>query len=334
VQLEQFDPVTDTRRLRACYQIMEAARPVDHPRLPPPSFPRFASWWAHGGVRQQSWLASDDTGGPVGCCLLILPDQENTTMAGCGLVIRPARRRAGFGTALLAHCVAQARHAGRSRLASTPATRTKIRDGSPGAAFAAVAGASSGLAEVIRTQEITPALAARLNGLRAGIWPRSAGYDLLSWSGATPADHAGQVARVHAAMSDAPQEAGVQPPAWDAARVRQAEDTVLAHGQCLYSVAARLASTGELVALTQVSTDPDVPGWALQDMTAVVPGHRGRRLGLRIKIAMLDLLAEHEPGLRRILTGNAQRNDHMSSINTSLGYQISDIYWSWELDLR
>jgi hypothetical protein len=99
-------------------------------------------------------------------------------------------------------------------------------------------------------------------------------------------------------------------------------------------VAARFAATGEFVALTQVSTDPDTPGWALQDMTAVVPGHRGRRLGLRVKIAMLDLLAEHEPGLRRILTGNAGSNDHMNSINTSLGYQISDIYWSWELDLR
>jgi len=334
VQIEPFDPAADPEQLRACHQIMAAARPVDHPHLPPQSLPRFATWWGHGGVPVRSWLARDEAGEPAGCCLLTLPDRENRTMAGCALVIHPDRRRASLGTELLAHCAAQARLAGRSRLASTGSTRTKVREGSPGAVFAAAAGAGSGLAEVIRTQELTPELVAEVDSLRAEAAGQSAGYELLSWAGASPAGLVAEVARVHGAMADAPRESGTEPAAWDAARVREAEQAELAHGQHLYAVAARHHGTGELAALTQVSADPDTPGWGLQDLTAVLPRHRGHRLGLLVKIGMLRLLAEREPGLRRILTGSAQSNDHMNSINTRLGYQISDIYWSWELGLR
>jgi len=334
MQIEPFDPAADPGQLRACHQIMAAARPVDHPHLPPQSLARFAAWWGHGGVPVRSWLARDETGEPAGCCLLTLPERENAAMAGCALVIRPDRRRAGLGTELLAHCAARARLAGRARLASTGSTRTKVREGSPGAAFAAAAGATSGLAEVIRTQELTPELTARLDELRAEAAGHAAGYELLSWAGGSPAGLVAGVARVHGAMADAPRESGTEPAAWDAARVREAERAELAHGQRLYAVAARHRATGELAALTQVSADPDTPGWGLQDLTAVLPGHRGHRLGLLVKIGMLDLLAEREPGLRRILTGSAQSNDHMHAINTRLGYQISDIYWSWELGLR
>jgi hypothetical protein len=48
---------------------------------------------------------------------------------------------------------------------------------------------------------------------------------------------------------------------------------------------------------------------------------------------MLDLLTRHEPGIRYILTGNAESNTHMAAINERLGYQVTDTYRSWELDL-
>jgi hypothetical protein len=94
--------------------------------------------------------------------------------------------RAGYGTALLAHCADRARGAGRSRLASTNATRTKVWDGSPCAVFAAVAGANRGLAEVIMTQDINADLLARIASLRAGAQQVSSGYELLSWLSASP----------------------------------------------------------------------------------------------------------------------------------------------------
>ena len=43
--------------------------------------------------------------------------------------------------------------------------------------------------------------------------------------------------------------------------------------------------------------DPEDPGWGYQLMTAVIRAYRGHRLGLLLKIAMMDLLATTEPGL-------------------------------------
>jgi GNAT superfamily N-acetyltransferase len=335
VQIEQFDPLADTQRLRQCHQMLEAGRPADHPSLSPQSFEDFTRWWAHGydGSPRQTWLASNGSGEPVGCYLLALPAQENTTMARCALVVAPARRRAGAGRALLAHCAAQARRAGRRRLASESTTRAKVREGSPGAAFAADMGASTGIAEVIRALDVDAGLLAGLASLRADAERHSCGYALLSWLGASPDEHIDQVARVNDAMSDAPRDAGVQPQAWDADRIRSLEQTAIAHGLCFYSVAARHLATGDFAALTQITADPGTPGWGIQQITAVTPEHRGHRLGLLVKIAMLELLTGCGPDVRRILTGNAGSNEHMIAINAQLGYQVSAVYRSWELDL-
>ena len=46
---------------------------------------------------------------------------------------------------------------------------------------------------------------------------------------------------------------------------------------------------------------------------------------------MLELLSDHEPRLERIVTGNADVNEHMIAINTELGYQVLDHWLSWEL---
>jgi RimJ/RimL family protein N-acetyltransferase len=66
---------------------------------------------------------------------------------------------------------------------------------------------------------------------------------------------------------------------------------------------------------------------------AVRPEYRGHRLGLLTKIAMLDLLAKLEPGVRRIQTGNAGSNAHMVAINEQLGFTIAGVSRDWELDL-
>lgn len=48
--------------------------------------------------------------------------------------------------------------------------------------------------------------------------------------------------------------------------------------------------------------------------------HRGHRLGLLIKTAMLQWLATAEPQVQRIETGNAAGNKHMIAINERLGF--------------
>ena len=96
-------------------------------------------------------------------------------------------------------------------------------------------------------------------------------------------------------------------------------------------MAARSERTGELAGMTQVGVDPFTPRWAFQEMTAVARPHRGHRLGLLVKVAMLELLADCEPLVKRIYTSNADTNEHMVAINVELGFQVIDHWRSWEL---
>ena len=174
---------------------------------------------------------------------------------------------------------------------------------------------------------------ARLARLRAAAEPFAAGYSLLHWLGATPAGHLDQVAAVRGAMADAPRNEGMEPSAWTADRVRESEQIMVEHRLIIYSVAARYDATGDLAALTQVCSEPDTPDWAFQLITVVRPKHRGHRLGLLVKIAMLDLLAARQPAVRHIQTGNAGGNAHMIAINEQLGFTIAGTSRDWELDL-
>ena len=327
MHIERFDATTDKERLRACFEIVESGRPYDDPALPGRSLGGFSTWWAHGFASnpRQTWLATSDAGEAVGCYLLILPERENLTMAMCVLAVAPGSRRSGLGTQLLAHCAGQARLAGRSRLAG------EVTDGSAGASFAATVGAASGMAEVFRVLKVDPGLPARLGELAAEAARHATGYTLVPWLGPSPEEYIKDAVRLSGAMADAPTDN--EPEFWDADMIRDAEQAGVAAGFRLYSVAARHDQSGQLVALTQVRTDPGTPGWGFQQMTAVLPEHRGRRLGLLVKLAMLDLLVGSEPDVTGILTSNAGPNKHMIAINAQLGFEVRSVRRSWELDL-
>jgi RimJ/RimL family protein N-acetyltransferase len=154
---------------------------------------------------------------------------------------------------------------------------------------------------------------------------------VLSWEGPAPERYIGQVAALNQHGEDAPLEDGHERKRWDAARVLAAQQRTADQGLRHYSVAARHHRTGELVALTDLEVDPQMPEWGYQGLTVVARPHRGHRLGLLVKVAMLELLAGREPQLERIITGNADVNEHMIAINTELGYQVLDHWLSWEL---
>jgi RimJ/RimL family protein N-acetyltransferase len=138
-----------------------------------------------------------------------------------------------------------------------------------------------------------------------------------------PDDRLDQVASLQNAMNDAPRDAGVAPQAWDAKRVRDRMNARVARSTSRrYSLAAVQGATGEMAALTTVSVDPDVPDWGHQLITAVTRPHRGHRLGLLTKAAMLSWLAEAEPQVERIVTWNAASNRHMIAVNEELGYEV------------
>ena len=113
------------------------------------------------------------------------------------------------------------------------------------------------------------------------------------------------------------------PTEWDATRVRERINGLRpVFGMHDYTVAARHDDTGELAALTEMAVDPADPGWGHQVFTVVTRKHRGHRLGLLLKIAMMELLATTEPQLERISTWNAESNEHMIAVNEAMGYAV------------
>jgi GNAT superfamily N-acetyltransferase len=254
---------------------------------------------------------------------------ENVDRAWLDLTVRPEERRRGTGTALLRHAVARARAHGRSVIAGG------ARDGSAGEAFARSAGASPGLIDVQRVMEVGKLGAAELARLREPAERAAAGYSLVSWTGPVPEEHIEQAAELFAAMNDAPRGSESAAKVWDAQRVRErVNDLQPRYGLREYSVVARHDTSGELAALTQVAVDPADPGWGHQEITAVTAKHRGHRLGLLIKIAMLELLATAEPQLEKIDTWNAQDNRHMIAVNETLGYTIlGQPVTRWRIDV-
>ena len=327
MDVERFDPGTDAGAVRACHDIHLAAAAADKRRRPPMSPRPFRSWLTFGWAEDPSeaWLARDDDGQACGFCLLILPDRENRQMAGLNPVIHPSRRRSGLGTALVAHAAARARMAGRTVLTAHTA------EASAGEAFARALGARYRMTGIFPVLRLGSMPAGRLAALRAKAESASPGYSLLTWEGQTPEDLLDDVVVLYQAEEDAPRAAGEEAQAWDAARVRGDDRRVAGQGLRFYTVAARPDQGGGLVAITQLGVDPAQPSWAVQELTAVVKPHRGHRLGLRVKVAMLDLLAEREPQVAQILTQNAGGNEHMIAINTELGFEVLEREPSWEL---
>jgi hypothetical protein len=139
------------------------------------------------------------------------------------------------------------------------------------------------------------------------------------------------VARLNEALADAPHGAEEEPQVWDAGRVRLVDQLSAERGLRRYSVAAVETGTGMLAALTQLSVEDGTPDWGHQEITAVARAHRGHRLGLLTKVAMLDLLAVREPQVAFIETWNGEANDHMVAINEALGFRPTGRVFAWLL---
>jgi GNAT superfamily N-acetyltransferase len=330
VRIEDFDPDAEPATVRAMYEMYQAGLPEDDPDGPPYGERIFTEWvragWS-GEPRERAVAISGPGGSPAGAYVLALPNRKNTHVGELTVMVTPAARRGGVGTALLRHAVAKA--AGHGRTLLTGETRCD----SPGAAFCAAVGARGGVRDIRRVLDTASIPAGKLAALRGRAEAAAQGYSLVRWSGPTPEEDLEGVAVVSAAMADAPRNPGMEAHRPDVERVRDGERRSEAIGLHRYSVAARCDSTGELAGLTQIAVDSQDADWGFQLVTAVTREHRGHRLGLLVKVAMLEMLAAAEPALAHIMTGNADSNKHMIAINEEIGFRVLDEWQSWQLDI-
>jgi GNAT superfamily N-acetyltransferase len=331
MHIERLD-LADTDTIRACFELFLAAQQVDEPDGPWFTERPFRGWltvgW--GGDPREIWLAEGRAAGSVaGWYRLELPDLENLDQANLDLVVHPAQRRRGVGRALLKHAAARAAANGRSVL------NAPTRRGSDGETFARSTGAEPGLVDVQRVMDLRALGDDQLIRLRAPAEQAAAGYSLVSWTGLVPEEFLEQAAALYAALNDAPHDPHVAPAVWDAQRVRERVNGLRPHyGLRTYAVAARHHATGQLAAFTEIAVDPADPAWGHQMLTGVTREHRGHRLGLLVKIAMLEVLRAAESQLERIDTWNAESNRYMIAVNEALGYTVlgRPASW-WKLDV-
>jgi GNAT superfamily N-acetyltransferase len=322
--------VGDQVAAAGCHAVMVAAHLVDEPDEPPMSGGVFAlalNGWGH--TPGEAWYVPADAvpggeaaGQVAAFYRLDLPDLENLDRAEVTLRVHPAVRRHGIGDALLRHAAARAAANGRAILEAAVST------GLAGDMFAQSFGATLQLEEVRRFQHLREIPPGRVAELRAQAERAAAGYTLVRWAGPVPDEYCAQVAGVLNAFNDAPKGENVEDSLWDADRVRQRTGSPLRAGLMRgYTVSAVHDATGEMAAITEILIDPESPDWGWQEVTAVTRAHRGHRLGLLVKTAMLEWLAEAEPQLEHIETGNAATNKHMIAVNEMLGYHVAEPGW-------
>jgi GNAT superfamily N-acetyltransferase len=325
MRIVRLDPADDDVT-RACHQVQQAARLVDDPIDPPQSLGTFRVWLEHGWDSDpgEVWYVPGEPDGALAWYRLSLPDMENLDRGFLMFVVHPASRRQGIGRALLRHGAGRAAANGRTMLGSLT-----VRGGA-GHEFGTHVGAKPGLVEARRVLDLRKAPAGHFTQLRETAAKAATGYTLVSWTGPTPEEQLGRVAEAFNAMNDAPRDEGYEDDFWDADRVRERADRILRLTDVRgYSVAALHDATGQMAGLTQVEVDPETPEWGFQGLTAVTRPHRGHRLGMLTKATMLEWLAEAEPQLEKIETGNADSNQHMISVNETLGYEVVEPGWQF-----
>jgi ribosomal protein S18 acetylase RimI-like enzyme len=259
---------------------------------------------------EQFWCVRVD-GHLVGMATVGFPDDENGALAMTDIRVHPDHRRRGIGTALLRAALPTMRERHRATVAGWGVTA-----GGAGSRWAETLGFRVVHHDVLQVLDLGQSDPER--------WDTGApaGYRIARWAGSAPDDLLVSYARARVAIHDAPSEdTSYRDPQWTPERVREAEADLRRRRIEQRVVVGVHETTGEVAGLTEVELHDTRPDFAYQGDTAVLPSHRGRRIGTWIKSHMIQWLRYERPAVRRIGTSTAASNTHMIRINHELGFE-------------
>jgi mycothiol synthase len=268
-------------------------------------------------------LAATAAGRVVGGAELSLPLDDDLATMGVELGVAPAARRTGVGAALWTGVLEVARREGRT----VAQAEVFVPDGTevaawPGARFAEARGLRCASVEHRFLLDL-PVPEERLAAAEGSAQDR-----VTSWVGPCPEDRLEEWARMRTHMNeDVPMgELTLTPRRIDADRVRESDRVMAEQGWTkVRSMATDPAGAGLGYSELFVSAyDPHV---VVQDDTFVDRAHRGRGLGLRLKVANLRTLQTTEGLLgprSAVQTYCEQDNVAMRRTNQRLGFRLVD----------
>jgi GNAT superfamily N-acetyltransferase len=317
MQIEEYT-ADDSAVIAEVVALANAVERADSPWVHPTTVTTLTGMLRHGwdGETPRVLVARDD-GRVVAAADYWTSEWDNQHLAWIGVKVHPDHRRRGVGTALLQVLLDRAREEGRTNVGidgwDNPTTH----------GFAEAHGFEKGSQAIQRRQVLAEVDRDVLEKLydEAGI--AAADYELLRIVGPTPDELIDAVVVMTAAINDAPtDDLEIEDEVFTAERVRGYEAAIVGKKQRAYHLVARHRETGELAGHTIVTVELERPTLGHQHDTSVVRAHRGHRLGLLLKSAMLLWLAEAEPQLETVETWNAESNDHMIAVNEQLGYRV------------
>ncbi len=290
-----------------------------------------------GKSRRWELLAAGEPEGPVlGVALMEFPKLENPHATEIAIAVHPHHRRRGVGTAIVEKMVQRALADGRRTLNTIVDAPVALAADHASGPFARSAGFERTLTGNMRMLR-PPFDAARRDELGAVVANAPDAHDYQTFAFVTPwpeefIDDFCTLLRVMS--TDEPAGDGErQAEHWDEARLRENEELDFAREATVLAAVAQHVPSGNLVALTELSLSKESPGQAWQQITVVHPDHRGHRLGLAVKLANLDLLAERAPNVSMVLTGNAAVNKPMIAVNEMMGFEVFSDGAFWQRHL-